>query len=153
MRTCIMAFLILVFHYPSSSQDSSAIQKLQLQFVDLYNFNKKDSTLNYFTLMIIASSIFNIENKIFNQAVKDLIKQSKNLSVDSAASKIFDSVFSYFSKFHLWSDHLDKLEKNRVFFELYNQKICSCVSPKLERNDEAETLKNVLNSCMLLLMG
>lgn len=149
MKTCLLLFLVIITKF-SVAQDSTALQKLQTQFREVYN-NHKDPGANYFNRLYLASTVvLNLENDVFFEELTARKKKNKNIPNDSLAGEIFDQVMSWFTKNHLWDSNPDAPVKYKQAFTMYNERLCPCVTTKLlSKNYRIEQAD--IASCLALL--
>jgi len=151
MKICLVILLIAVVQV-SVGQDSTAIQKLQTQFREIY-YNNNEPDANFFNRLYKASIVvFNLENDVFFEELTARKKKNKVISNDSLAGEIFDLVVSWHTKNHLWDNNPGVLAKYKTIFTMYNEKFCPCATKKLiSKNFRIE--QSDMNNCVAMLIG
>jgi len=141
---------LIVLAQVAGAQDSSAIQKLQGQFRQVY-YDHDDPDANFFNRLYRASIVvFNLQNDAFFEELTTRKKKNKNIPNDSLAGKIFDTVVSWFTQNHLWDNNPDAPARYKSIFTVYKEKMCPCATNKiLSKNYRIEGTD--LASCAALL--
>jgi hypothetical protein len=149
MRSVLFSVFI-VFAQVSGGQDSSAIQKLQGQFRQVY-YDHDEPDANFFNRLYRASIVvFNLQNDPFFDELTTRKKKNKSIPNDSLAGKIFDTVVLWFTQNHLWDNNPDAPSRYRTIFTRYNEKMCPCATTKLLSKDYRIDQSD-LGDCMTML--
>jgi hypothetical protein len=120
-------------------------KKLTDQYVATYK--KTNPNENFFVRMSsAANNLFLVDNLPIYEAVGRLRKKSR-LSVDSAVNIIFDTIIHSFARDRLWDDHPGQQNKYLPFFQMYNNRLCPCVTEKIQQLKMRED--TAMNQCMM----
>ena len=142
--------LLIIFFFPITSlqaQNHSAFDSLKNQFEELYLIAGKDPTQNYFERLSYAAQVgFNIRNPLFRKV--KLAFSSKFPGKDNKwlIEKITDSIVSLSTDSLLLKGEEELVEKAKTVLQLYKEKLCDCVTSRLEQNKKADLSKTV-NDC------
>jgi hypothetical protein len=130
-----------------SQTDSTAYQKFYSSFLKLFKEISVPPLKNYYNaLEQTASFTFTPLDPLFVDALSE-ISGSSNNSEAAAVDSLFFKVFGQLRKQDLWISATAIYNTKKELFELYNGRLCPCISSKITEPDITEKLLKVVINC------
>jgi hypothetical protein len=139
-----------IFAASALSQPPVVSENLITTFAAIYrDTDKKD---NFFGRLTTTSQIFfSAQNKDLLNAVVQTAKQRK-IGIDSATFLLFDSTLIIFAgRSYLMEDYPDVVNKYLPYFLVYNEKMCACITTKINVSKNNFIDENAANECVGIL--
>lgn len=152
-KTAILTLLLFLVQISFSQSDSTAYQKLQKQFTDVYKKPRANAEGN-FIMQLYDAAFFTVRmnNPLFFTSLRELDKVYPGREIEWSIKKLTDSLIAATVKEQLWSGMEEVLAKNKATLDIYNARICECVSAQIKKEEDYRNLLTVTQSCDLTMM-